>query len=140
MVTTGSVVVAAGWLLLGIAKPRRVRCHLVVSTAFSTVIPYGNVPVTRGVQQDVNGVRKKCFLPFKAYPVLCKVFLFLNKALLPLSIMSLTDRAIPASGTFSKLPSPTSSRPLVSSRALRRSSGWRRAVKRLQHLSRRRCG
>ena len=140
MVTIGSVVVAAGWLLLGIAKPRRVRCHLVVSTAFSTVIPYGNVPVTRGVQQDVNGVRKKNHLPFKAYPVLYKVFRLLNKAIFPLSTMSQTDRAISASGTSSKPPGPTSSRPLVSSRALRRSSGWCRAVKRLRHLSPRRCG
>ena len=138
MVTTGFVVVAAGWQLLGIAKPRRAQCHLVVSTAFSTVIPYGNVPVTRGVQQDVNGVRKKCFLPFKAYPVLYKVFLRLNKA--ALSTMSLTDRAIPASGTSSKLPVPTSSRLLVSSKASRRSYRLRRAVNRLQHSSRRPCG
>ena len=84
--------------------------------------------------------REKCSLPFKVYPDLCKVFLWLNKALLPLSIMSLTDRAIPASGTFSKLPAPTSSRLLVSSKASRRSSRLRRAVKRLQHLSRRPCG
>ena len=59
MVTTGSVVVAVGWLLRGIAKPRRVRCHHVVLTAFSTATPCGNVFVTRGVQQDVNGVLKK---------------------------------------------------------------------------------
>ena len=94
----------------------------------------------RGVRQAVSGVRKKCFLPSKAYPVLYKVFLWMYKVLLPLSIMSLTDRAIPASGIFSKLPVPTSSRLLVSSKASRRSYRLRRAVKRLQHLSRRPCG
>ena len=99
---------------------------------------YGNVLARRGVRQDVSGVRKKCFLPFKAYPVLYKVFLWLNKA--ALSIMSLTDRAIPASGTFSKLPVPTSSRLLESSKASRRSYRLRRVVKRLLPSNRRPCG
>ena len=111
-----------------------------MSTGCSTVTPCGNVSVTRGVQQDANGVLKKNYLPFKAYPVLYKVFRVLYKAIPPLSTMSQTDRAILASGTFSKPPGPTSSRPLVSSRALRRSSGWPRAVKRLRLSSRRRCG
>ena len=140
MVTIGSVVVAAGWLLLGIAKPRRVRCHHVVLTAFSTVTPCGNVSVTRGVQLDANGVLKKNYLPFKAYPVLYKVFHVLYKAILPLSTMSQTDRAILASGIFSKPPGPTSLRPLESLRALRRGSGSPRVVRCLRLLSRRRCG
>ena len=138
MVTTGSVVVAAGWQLLGIAKPRRVQCHLAGSTASSTVIPYGNVPVRRGAQQDVNGVRKKSSHLSKAYPVLYKVFLWLNKA--ALSIMSLTDRAIPASGTSSKLPATTSSRLLESSKAPRRSYRLHRVAKRLLPSNRRPCG
>ena len=140
MVTTGSVVVAAGWQLLGIAKPKRAQCHLAVSIAFSMVTLYGNVLARRGVRQAVSGARKNSFLLSKAYPVLYKVFLWMYKALLPLSIMSLTDRAIPASGTFSKLPVPTSSRLLVSSKASRRSYRLRRAVKRLPHSSRRPCG
>ena len=86
-----------------------------------------------GAQTRSYPLSMECLVPYK-------VFLWMYKALLPLSIMSLTDRAIPASGTFSKLPVPTSSRLPVSSKALRRSYRLRRAVKRLQHLSRRPCG
>ena len=94
----------------------------------------------RGVLLDANGVPKKNYLPSKVFLALSKVFLVLFKAFPPLSTKTQTDRAISASGTSSKPPGPTSSRPLVSSRALRRSSEWCRAVKRLRHLSRRRCG
>ena len=138
MGTTGSAVGAAGWQPLGTAKPKRALCHLVVSIVLSMATIYGSGLARRGVQRDVSGVRKKCFLPFKAYPVLYKVFLWLNKA--ALSIMSLTDRAIPASGTSSKLPATTSSRFLESSKASRRSYRLHRVVKRLLPSNRRPCG
>ena len=96
--------------------------------------------VMRGVQLDVNGVLKKNYLPFKVFHVLSKVFQVLYKAIPSLSTKSQTDRAILASGTFSKLRGPTSSRPLESLRALRRSSGSPRVVRCLRLLSRRRCG
>ena len=94
----------------------------------------------RGVQLDANGVLKKHNLPSKVFLALSKVFLVLFKAFPPLSTKTQTDRAILASGTFSKPPGPTSSRPLESSKALRRGSGSPRAVRRLRLSSRRRCG
>ena len=102
--------------------------------------PCGNVSVTRGVQLDAHGVLKKNYFPLKVFLVLSKVFQVLYKAIPPLSTKSQTDRAILASGIFSKPPGPTSLRPLESLRALRRGSGSPRVVRCLQLLSRRRCG
>ena len=116
MGTTGSAVGAAGWQPLGTAKPKRALCHLVVSIAFSMATLYGSGLARRGERRGVSGVREKCSLLSKVYPVLLKVFRWLYKViLLPIGL------AISESGIFCKLHEATTLCLLRSSRAWKRS-------------------
>ena len=92
----------------------------------------------RGVESGRRLPREKCFLLFKVYPVLLKVFRWLYKVtLLP---KFPTDQVTSEYGISSKLLATTTLRLLRSSKASRRSSRSFRVVRRLRPSNRPPCG